>query len=620
MKKERYRDGIDGGILDDDRIRIIIIGVLILLAFAVIVCRLYFLQLHRGEEHRKLIAKQSERFVRLAGLRGCIYSADNVLLAGNRQAYDLLFFPSEMHRGRRKKTVRHMHTTAAALAGAIGRDEFPGEKEFNNHLRNDPGIPMTVFRDLNSAELARALEASRDMEGVDIQFSPVRYYPGNSLASHIIGYTRKIDYSTASDRKDFRYYTYDIEGKSGIELAFDTFNSFDHTFSSIGLRAMPGRAVIQVNNIGYAHKELLGRTEPVNGNDLILTINHRAQKIAEELLEGYTGALVVVDADNGDIICAASSPRHDLGQFSPRLDPEYYRQLLKDPRKPLINRAFQAIYPPGSTIKPLMCLAFLKAGANPDEEIFCPGDSTVGNTTIGCSAHRYYGDDMTMIRALEKSCNNYMITNALKIGMEPMAEMFKAAGFGSKNGLPIPEAAGTLPSRELKLKRYKTRWNNYDTALLSIGQGIIAVTPLQLALYTAAIANGGTLWQGQLVHKMVDGRGITRYEPQPLAVGKLPVSEEQLEIIRQGMFQVVNSSGGSGRQGKVDGLTIYGKTGTAETGSKSNRRNITHFIAFTYYREKSYALAVTIEDGRSGGKTCAPLAAGFFRKFCLDSK
>ena len=617
-KKERYRDGIDGGILDDDRLRVVLCGLFFLIVFMIMAGRIYFLQLHKGEEHRKLIARQSERFVRIPGLRGRIFSADGALLAGNRQAYDLLFFPSEMHQGRRIRTVRHMHNCAAILAGAIGRDEFPSEKEFNRHLRNDPGIPMTVFRDLSYYELARAMEASRDIDGVDIQFSPVRYYPGKDLASHIIGYTRKIDFSTASDRKDFRYYNYDIEGKSGVELAFDTFDTFDRTYSSIGLRAMPGRAVIQVNNIGYAHKELLGRMEPVNGNDLILTINSKAQRIAENLLGNHTGALVVVDADNGDIICAASSPRSDLGKFSPKLSPEYYQQLLTDPRKPLINRAFQAIYPPGSTIKPLMCLAFLKSGVDPDEEIYCPGESSVGNTTIGCSAHRYYGDDMTMVRALEKSCNNYMIRNALKIGMEPMAEMMEIAGFGSKAGLPVPEAAGNLPSRELKLKLYKNRWNNYDTALLSIGQGIIAVTPLQLALYTAAIANGGNVWQGQLVDKMIDNRGITRYEPPPLKTGKLPVTAEQLEIIRKGLFQVVNSPGGSGRRARVEELTIYGKTGTAEVGSRSFRRNITHFIAFIHHQGRTYALALTVEDGQSGGRTCAPIAAEFFREFLLD--
>lgn len=611
---QHYRGKINTGILDDDRIRVVMLGLFFFAAFILLASRLYYLQLHHGEEHRRMIAGQSERQVRIPGLRGSIYSADGVLLAGNKRSYDLLFFPAEMHQGRRKKNVEYMHNQAAALAGALGRDVFPDKKDFDRHLRQYPGLPMAVFRDLSEYELARAFEASRQIRGVDIQFSPLRYYPCGELASHIIGYTRRIDPDTAVDRKEFFYYNHDIEGVSGVEKALDTMpGSPDQP----GLRALPGRSVIQVNIIGYAHKELLGRVEPVHGNDVFLSLDSRAQRLAEELLGNQNGAMVVLDADNGDIICAASSPRMDLSKFVPRLSPVYYRQLLNDPGKPLINRAFQAIYPPGSTIKPLMCLAYLQAGVDPEEEIYCPGDSTVGNTSIGCSAHRYFGDDMSMVKALEKSCNNYMIHHALEIGMEKLADKLKAAGFGRKNSLTVPESAGDLPSRELKKRLYNTRWTNYDTALLSIGQGIISVTPLQLAVYTAAIANGGTLWRPQLIRKVLDKRGIACFESHPEKVGSLGVSPEHLAVIRQGMFQVVNASGGSGRQGRVEGLEIFGKTGTAETGNRFSRRNMTHFIAFTRHNGRNYALAVTVEDGRSGGRTCAPLAAEFFRRYLL---
>ncbi|MBO5668566.1 MAG: hypothetical protein J6S43_05520 [Lentisphaeria bacterium] len=609
----KYRDGIDGGILDDDRLRIVLLGLIFLLAFGILAARLYFLQLHRGKEHRKLIARQSERRVRIPGLRGGIYSADGVLLAGNRQAYDLLFFPSEMHQGGRKKTAAHMAACAKKLAKLLNRNEFPETEDFARHLIISPGVPMTVFRDLSKEGLARVFEFSRTVKGIDIQFSPVRYYPCGDLAAHLIGYAGKADAATARDREEFFYYNPDMEGKSGVEKAFDQMPD-----ETPGLRAFPGRSVIQVNNIGYAKKELLGKSAPVHGNDLILTIDSRAQKIAENLLANYTGAMVVLDAGSGEIICAASSPRMDLSRFYPRLEPEYYRQLLNDPEKPLINRAFQAIYPPGSTIKPLMCMAFLQAGIDPDEPVYCSGESNVGNASIGCSAHRYYGDDMTMITALKKSCNNYMIHHATALGLDKLTPMLSAVGFGRKTGLPVAENSGDFPSGELKLRRYKTRWNQYDTALLSIGQGIISVTPLQMALYTAAIANGGTLWKPVLVKKMVDPRGMAIFEAAPTVAGKLDITPENLEIVRQGMFQVVNSSGGSGRQGRVDGLQIYGKTGTAETGSRRNMRNITHFIAFVTHQDKTYALAVTVEDGSSGGRTCAPLAAGFFNRFLLQ--
>ena len=164
------------------------------------------------------------------------------------------------------------------------------------------------------------------------------------------------------------------------------------------------------------------------------------------------------------------------------------------------------------------------------------------------------------------------------------------------------------------------KWNVYDTALLSIGQGIISVTPLQLALYTAAIANGGKVWRPRLVKYVRDDRGIIRYEEKTQVAGNLNVSEEQLDVVRRGMFKVVNSSGGSGRHGKVEGLKIYGKTGTAEIMENNEIRNITHFIAFATHEGRTYAMAVTVEYGRSGGRTCAPLAAEFFRRYLLDKQ
>ena len=259
----------------------------------------------------------------------------------------------------------------------------------------------------------------------------------------------------------------------------------------------------------------------------------------------------------------------------------------------------------------------LKNGINPDEEYFCEGAYQIGNASIRCSAHRYAGAHMTMVTALEKSCNSYMIHHALTVGREEISEVLKNAGIGRKSGLELPESAGDFPTPALKERRFRAKWNSFDTALLSIGQGMVTVTPLQMALYTAAIANGGTLYQPHLVREIVDGVGITLYERKVAAVGKLGVSAKQLAVVQNGMFQVVNSSGGSGRRAAVENLNIYGKTGTAEIGPVGKRRNITHFVAYVTYKERTYAAAVTVEDGASGGRTCAPLMAAFFEHYLL---
>lgn len=613
-KYSRYRDGIDGGIFDDGRSRIFLLGMLFFTAFTVLALRLYYLQLHKGEEHRRLIAGQSIRYIRNPGRRGGIYTADGVMLAGNRSSNDLIFYPSEMRRNRGKFSVsEHMAQCARTLGRAIGRNDFPDVKTIRNHIRKFPGIPMLIFRNLSPQETALAFEALREIPGADIHQSYIRTCPQKDCASGIVGFARNADPATADDRDKFKYYIPDLEGRSGIEKACDL-NPGGQEY--LGLRARPGHSIIQVNSMGYAHRELLGKNEPVHGNNVYLTIDYKAQKLAEKLLAGYTGALVVIDADNGDIICAASTPRIDLSRFYPTLSRAYAEELKNNP-SPQINRAFDAIYPPGSTLKPLISLALLKQGINPAKTYPCEGSIQVGNTHIRCSAHRYSGADVDMELALEKSCNSYMIFHALQTGMEPLAAMLRNAGIGRHTGLEIPDAKGDFPDKELKKRRFKAKWNSFDTALLSIGQGFVSASPLQLALIAGAFANGGTIYQPHLVRQLVDAGGVPVYTRQTRAVSTLDVSETQLQTVKNGMFRVVNSSGGSGKNARVDGLQIYGKTGTAEVGYGANKRHITHFIAFVSYEGRTYAACVTVEDGQSGGRTCAPLIAAFFEHYLM---
>lgn len=620
--QNRFRNRQQIGILDDCRFRIIILAMLMLIFLCVLIFRSYYLQLHHGEEHRAKIAKQSIRRIRIPGRRGNIYSADGVVLAGNRTIYDLVFYPEGMREGGGiRRTADAMARSAGKLSGVIGRTEYPGKEDILRHLHISPGMPLTVFPDLNLKEQALLFEAARDMKGMDLQSSVQRIYPQNKLAAHIIGYARKAEASTAEDREEFFYYQPDTVGKAGIEAVCDRLpETIGIRSEGLGLRAYPGRQVVQISNVGFVRKELLGKVEPVHGNNVYLTIDSRAQKIAENLLEGKVGAIVVMDADNGDIICSATAPAYDLKEFTPRLSPEYYRSLLNDPGKPLINRAAGGIYPPGSTLKPLVCLALLKAGIDPKETVFCSGSYDVLGTTIRCLAHRYTEADVDMETALEKSCNSYMINQSLKAGFPGIAAMLKHAGIGSRTGVEISENSGSFPSPEAKKKAYGIPWNDVDTALLSMGQGFISMTPLQLARYAAAMCNGGKLYRPHLIYKVSDRFGEDLFYREVKCDSELDVSPEQLAIVRQGMFRVVNAPRGSGRRAKSEHLTIYGKTGTAEVGSRNNRRNITHFIAFTSYRLRNYAIAVTVEDGAGGGTTCAPLALQFFERFLRPQK
>jgi penicillin-binding protein 2 len=380
------------------------------------------------------------------------------------------------------------------------------------------------------------------------------------------------------------------------------------------LRGIPGYSLIQVDHQGYARKSIIERIEPVNGNHVILTLDSTLQKTAEKLLEGKRGAMVAVDASNGDILAAASAPGYDVGLFMPKISNKDYTALRDAPERPLINRALQGIYPPGSILKPLIMLAYLENGVDPAKEVECNGYSHIYNVRIRCASYRRGGHGMmNMHDALKHSCNAYMIEIAQSIGLSPMQKLIREAGLCRKTGIGLPESAGFFPDNKLKRARSGTKWNMYDTALLSIGQGLIGITPLQAALYCASLANGGTVWKPNLVSKLVDTSGNDLWFRTPKISSRLNVKKESLKKIADGMFDVVNAPGGSGRSGHVEGLEIRGKTGSAEFGQKGNLKIYAWFIAHAVVKGKNIALAVVIEEGASGSKTCAPLAAEFFK-------
>ncbi len=605
-------------------VRILLIGAIVLAGFLAIWIKLYVEQIETSEKYMGRVVRQSVRRIRIPARRGKIYSSDLKLLAGNSAECNLLFYPEEMREaGKRSRTVSYIFRAAEVIARAIDRPNPLTEAGIARHLNTRPGLPLVAFRSLTPEELARALESSRKLRGVDFVADESRTYPEGKLAAHLIGSTRLESPQQAADRKEFFYYVPDPVGREGLERAFDRLpGSGDNPETPLGLRGTPGYSLVQVDHLGFIRQNLIEKIEPRHGNNLILTLDSRAQKIAESVIAGQRAALVLLDAANGDVLAAASSPAYDLGRFTPILTPDYYRSLLNDPGRPLINRAFYEIYTPGSILKPLVALAFLNAGVDPKEKINCDGRTEVGNTTIRCASWRSGGHGpLDLVGALTHSCNDYMVEHALATGFEPIAAVLESAGIGRKTGIELPESRGIAPGDQYKRRVYGAGWNRYDTGLLSIGQGIISLTPLQAALYTAALANGGTVWRPHLGLRVADSYGNPLYERKPEAVGRLETSPEALDIVRRGMFEVVNTPNGSGREAAVKGLKIYGKTGSAEigTGTRGNLRLITWFIAFTTFRGQTYALALMVEEGRSGGRTCAPLAAEFFYRY-LEEK
>lgn len=591
-------------------IRLAALGAFFLSIYLIVLAKLWDVQIKEGEEHRQSISRQSIRKIRNPGYRGRIYSSDNHLLADNAPSYDIIFHLAEMRQpGKRSKTVKHILESAERVAKAIKRESSLTKAAVIRHMNYQPGLGMTIFKDLHHDELAAAAELAPPIQGMEIAITPTRVYPEGEAACHTIGYVGREDPQKEDDRKDYFYYVPGQKGSSGAEKKFNKY-----------LKGLAGGSIVRVDHLGYIH-EVLESSESRSGNDVVLTINWKAQKIAEKLMKGKKGAFILLNANSGAVLAMLSTPGYNLKSFVPLLSKETWRKLQKDPAHPLLNRATNGTYTPGSIMKPIIAMALLENGINYADTVVCDGKTYIGNARIRCWSWRRGGHgEVNLIDAIKASCNDFFIEKGSRLGLEKIAEAMKSAGIGRKTGFDLPERSGTLPSREKKKEIFGTAWNTYDTGILSIGQGIILITPLQAVVYTAALANGGTVWRPYILKevKSPDGKILEKTKPQKK--GELKAAPANLRIIRNGMWQAVNASDGSAKTARNNYITLFGKTGTAEMGPRSNRYTNTWFIAFGKYKKNLYSIVVFVERGASGGRTCAPIAKQFFNEWLKEEK
>ncbi len=552
---------------------------------------------------------QSIRKIRLPATRGIIFTSDKVEIATNHPCWNISIYPAEMDKTSLKNKVQIIYNESLRIADCIGREKSVSMKAIERHLRQQPGLPLELFSDLTESELVRIWELTPGIKGLEVTNNPERIYPYGSFAVHLLGYTRKGDPGSAADRKNYNYYLPDEHGVTGIEAVCDN-----------ELRGIAGSASVLVNSAGFVKKTLDNSIPAQNGNDVILTIDFNAQEIAEELLrkqrvqKGCPGVIVVLDANTGAVIAMASSPNYAATDFR---DKNKYDILAENADLPFLNRAVNGSYLPGSVIKPLCALACLENGINASEEVLCEGFARgmgYSKTGIRCTGHHGWLD---VQEALKKSCNVYFVTNAVSIGIDALSKVYKSAGLGKKTGIEIQERSGIVPP-------HGKVWNDNETAYVGFGQGKIAVTPLQVALYFAALANGGTIWRPYLIQKVTPaGQNWNKpiFETFPEKTGELAASRESLKIVKEGLWKVVNEEGGSGRRAFLDKTIIYGKTGTAdvELSTTTQKKNV-WFAGFAQnpVTQKTYSIAVMIERGDFGGTTCAPIVKEFFDKWFPD--
>ena len=600
--------------------RILIICIAIVIYYFILEARLWQEQVYHGSDYDKAVSNQSIRRIRKPAPRGRIFTADKKILADNIPVFNLIFHLAEMRQpGRKIKTIEYMITAADIAGKAIGRPHSLTAEKIQRHRNYTPALPMAIFENLTTEELAKISELPVPISGMEIITVPQRRYKYGETACHLLGYIRKDDPQKASDRDEYFYYIPDEKGKKGLEKEYDLSipvmeikaNKLRRLTGLRGLRGSPGSRLVRVDFRGYIYKTIGNTLHSQPGHDIVLTINFKAQQIAEKLLKNHTGAFVLLDASTGAVISMVSSPGYDISKFMPRLSIKYWNTLRNDPERPLVNRATAGEYEPGSIIKPIIALSLLENEMPESDIVSCPGKSYIGNATIRCARRSGHGN-LNVISAIEQSCNVFFIEQGRVLGLEKISETLSSFGIGEKTDFPLYERSGLLPSRTDKYYKTGKRWNVFDTALISIGQGNIQITPLQAALFTAAIANNGTLWRPYLLQKVLDADGNTIYITQPLPKNELDINKKYLEVVRKGMYQVVHSANGSGKRANTNKIKLYGKTGTAEKGTKANRTKNTWFVGFGTHKERTYAFAVFVENGVSGGKTCAPIAKAFF--------
>ncbi|MGA1130066.1 MAG: penicillin-binding protein 2, partial [Chthoniobacterales bacterium] len=432
---------------------------------------------------------------------------------------------------------------------------------------------------------------------------PVRRYVYGALASHLLGYVGAPEQIDREEAAKFNYYQPDTEGKSQIESSFND-----------ELKGTAGARIMQRNAKGKIEREVRS-DPPKQGHNVVLTIDARIQYIAENALRAVgRGAVVVVDPNNGDILAMASVPSFDPNAFIPSISSADWGALTGDATNPLLNRALGA-YAPGSTFKIPTALAGLRAGLE-EKRFNCSGGVQFGDKFMQCwiaSKNGAHGT-LNVESAICVSCNAFFYQYGNAAGIDQITDVGTMLGLGQKSGLPLSgEAAGILPGPAWLQANYpRERWSRGQTANVSIGQGFVLATPLQMAMVAASVANWGTSFYPRLVEKIVAQDGtVVRQEPVEVRSNLLEngLTADKLGHVRQGMWDVVNRAGGTAAAARMKNYEVAGKTGTAQFWRGGVKDNHTWFIAFAPYNKPRYAVSVLVQGAQSGGGVAAPIAA-----------
>ncbi len=628
-------------------------------ALLVVVFQLARLQLGEQATYAGYSRQNAVRFVPVPAPRGVIYDRAHRIVARNRPMFQVRVIPASLPE-EKEEGIRVLQRTLDLLRHpppALGEPitmtvpiSATGTSEGVQLLFEDPELVWqkveqerlgAAYRSiLIATRVPRAValhleELGPVLPGIQVSVEPVREYPAGPLTAHILGYMGAIPVALKNQYEERGYRPDQKVGLSGIEASHEDF-----------LRGVDGEREIVVDVRGNIVR-VLGERPPTPGNNLVLTIDLDLQRKVHEILRRHlelkgalSGVVILEDVRTGAILSMVSLPTYDNNWFARGIDPDRYSALLQDPWRPLVNHAISGIYPPGSVFKMVTAAAALQEGIiTPRTRIltegelwlpnkYFPDDPTQAQKFV-CWINKYGGRHglINVAQALEVSCDIffYVVGGGFKefpgLGNDTLAYYARQFGYGEKSGIALPgEHPGLVPTSKWKRLNYAESWTTGDTYNMSIGQGYVLVTPLQVVNATAAIANGGILYRPKIVYQVVDANGYLVQDFVPEVIRKLPVEERHLETVRYGMYLAVYGPRGTARTVALPGITIAGKTGTAEFAAdldgdgridRDEEGNLpTHawFTAFAPYEDPQVAVVVFVFGGGEGSATAVPIA------------
>ncbi len=561
-----------------------IIYLVIAAAFSLLLFKLFQMQIIEYHSYDEKSANNSIKAIEQIPLRGIFYDRNMNVVVNNIPAYTVRITPADYS----KKLNRLLETVLDVDSGYINKI-LKGNKMYSKY------IPVRIKRGVDFKVVSWLEENSEHLPGVDYIVEMQRGYPDGVRGSQMFGYTKEVSLQLLQRDSTGYYKPGDYAGSSGIEKAYENL-----------LRGEKGNNYILVDS----KRKEIGKFKngdadvpSVKGDDLVLTIDSYVQKIAEAELKGKRGAVVAIEPKTGEILALASAPDFDLNQFSYVTSKDYMEKLYNDPAKPFFNRATMSAKPPGSTFKPLEAIAALDMGViNTSTTFTCRGGGIFYGRFFKCDA--VHGT-LNVVHAIEHSCNNFFYNLIYKIGIDKWHEYALRFGFGQETHLDIgSETAGMIPDSKYYEKLYGPNWPKSIMASLGIGQGEVNVTPIQLAQYCSLIANDGVSYSPHLVKGYIDNlthKFIALHNSKKIDVH---IDKKIFDIVKQGMFLVVNGSG-TAAGSRIKDIQMAGKTGTAQN---PHGRDHAWFMGFAPFDDPKIAVVVVIENAGFGATWAAPIA------------